>query len=97
MRFSYAAVENHLEMLELLVKGGADVNEVSKDSPWAGPLARTVMGFNPLDKKARLKTLSEITRIRCKSECFACAGYDCYDVCCKAWYELWLESCGRQL
>ncbi|HZK96726.1 MAG TPA: ankyrin repeat domain-containing protein [Prolixibacteraceae bacterium] len=60
---SYAAVGYHLEMLDLLVKSGADVNEVSKDSPWAGPLARTAMGFNPLDKKARLKTLSKLLEL----------------------------------
>jgi ankyrin repeat protein len=60
---SYAALENHLEMLELLVKNGADVNEVSLKSPWAGPLARTAMGFNPLDKKARLKTLSKLLEL----------------------------------
>jgi len=60
---SYAALENHLEMLELLVKSGADVNEVSKDAPWAGPLARTAMEFNPLDKKARLKTLNKLLEL----------------------------------
>jgi ankyrin repeat protein len=60
---SYAAVGYHLEMLELLVKGGADVNEVSKASPWAGPLARTVMEFNPLDKKSRLKTLAKLLEL----------------------------------
>jgi len=60
---SYAALENHLEMLELLVKSGADVNEVSLKSPWAGPLARIATGFNPLDKKARLKTLSKLLEL----------------------------------
>jgi len=60
---SYAALENHLEMLELLVKSGADVNEVSLKSPWTGPLARTAMGFNPLDKKARLKTLNKLLEL----------------------------------
>ncbi len=60
---TYAAVGYHLEMLELLVKSGADVNEVSKDSPWTGPLARTVMGFNPLDKKSRLKTLTKLLEL----------------------------------
>ncbi len=59
----YAASGFHLEMLELLVKSGADVNEVSKNSPWAGPLARTAMGFNPLDKKARLKTLAKLLEL----------------------------------
>ena len=60
---SYAAMGFHLEMLELLVKNGADVNEVSKNSPWTGPLARTAMGFNPLDKKARLKTLAKLLEL----------------------------------
>jgi len=60
---SYAALENNLEMLELLVKGGADINEVSKDAPWVGPLARTAMEFNPLDKKARLKTLNKLLEL----------------------------------
>ncbi|MFA9392911.1 MAG: ankyrin repeat domain-containing protein [Prolixibacteraceae bacterium] len=60
---SYAALGYHLEMLELLVKSGADVNEVSKESPWAGPLARTAMGFNPLDKKLRLKTLKKLLEL----------------------------------
>jgi len=60
---SYAAMGYHLEMLDLLVKSGADVNEVSKNSPWAGPLARTAMGFNPLDKKARLKTLAKLLEL----------------------------------
>jgi ankyrin repeat protein len=60
---SYAALGFHLEMLELLVKNGADVNEVSKNSPWTGPLARTAMGFNPLDKKARLKTLAKLLEL----------------------------------
>lgn len=60
---SYAALENHLEMLELLVKSGADVNEVSLKSPLAGPLARIATGFNPLDKKARLKTLSKLLEL----------------------------------
>jgi len=59
----YAAVGYHLEMLDLLVKGGADINEVSKDSPWTGPLARIVMGFNPLDKKERLKTLNKLLEL----------------------------------
>ena len=60
---SYAALENNLEMLDLLVKSGADINEVSKDSPWAGPLARIATGFNPLDKKARLKTLNKLLEL----------------------------------
>lgn len=60
---SYAAFENNLEMLELLVKSGADVNEVSLKSPWAGPLARTAMEFNPLDKKKRLKTLNKLLEL----------------------------------
>ena len=60
---SYAALGYHFDMLELLVKSGADVNEVSKESPWAGPLARTAMGFNPLDKKARLKTLAKLLEL----------------------------------
>lgn len=57
---SYAALGYHLEMLDLLVKGGADVNEVSKASPWAGPLARLAMSFNPLDKKSRLNTIKKL-------------------------------------
>jgi ankyrin repeat protein len=57
---SYAAVGYHLEMLELLVKSGADVNEVSKASPWTGPLARLAMSFNPLDKKSRLNTIKKL-------------------------------------
>lgn len=60
---SYAAVANHLEMLELLVKSGADINEVSKESPWAGPLARLVTMFSPLDKKTRLKTISKLLEL----------------------------------
>jgi ankyrin repeat protein len=60
---SYAAMAYHLEMLELLVKSGADVNEVSKDSPWAGPLARLAMGFNPVDKKSRLKTITKLLEL----------------------------------
>ena len=60
---TYAAVEYHLEMLDLLVKGGADVNEVSKNSPWTGPLARLAMEFNPLDKKSRLKTISKLIEL----------------------------------
>ena len=60
---SYAALENNLEMLELLVKSGADINEVSKDSPWAGPLARIATEFNPLDKKTRLKTLNKLLEL----------------------------------
>ena len=60
---TYAAAGFHLEMLDLLVKGGADVNEVSLKSPWAGPLARIATGFNPLDKKARLKTLSKLLEL----------------------------------
>jgi len=60
---SYAAMGYHLEMLELLVKSGADVNEVSKDSPWAGPLARSAMGFNPVDKKSRLKTITKLLEL----------------------------------
>jgi predicted Fe-Mo cluster-binding NifX family protein len=60
---SYAAVANHLEMLELLVKGGADINEVSKDWPWAGPLAKLATMFNPLDKKTRLKTISKLLEL----------------------------------
>jgi len=60
---SYAAMGYHVEMLDLLVKSGADVNDVSKDSPWAGPLARLAMGFNPSDKKARLKTLRKLLEL----------------------------------
>jgi len=60
---SYAAVGYHLEMLELLVKSGADVNEVSKESPWAGPLARLAMSFDPVDKKSRLKTISKLLEL----------------------------------
>jgi len=60
---SYAAVGYHFEMLDLLVKGGADVNEVSKDSPWAGPLARLAMMFSPLDKKIRLKTIGKLLEL----------------------------------
>ena len=60
---SYAAVGYHLEMLELLVKSGADVNEVSKDSPWVGPLARLAMMYSPLDKKVRLKTISKLLEL----------------------------------
>ncbi|MDD2307078.1 MAG: ankyrin repeat domain-containing protein [Prolixibacteraceae bacterium] len=60
---TYAAVGYHLEMLDLLVKGGADVNEVSKNSPWTGPLARLAMEFNPLDKKSRLKTISKLIEL----------------------------------
>ncbi len=60
---SYAAVGYHPEMLELLVKGGADVNEVCKESPWAGPLARLAMSFSPLDKKSRLKTIGKLLEL----------------------------------
>jgi ankyrin repeat protein len=60
---SYAALGYHLEMLELLVKSGADVNEVSKESPWAGPLARLAMSFSPVDKKVRLKTLGKLLEL----------------------------------
>lgn len=60
---SYAAVGYHLEMLDLLVKSGADVNEVSKASPWAGPLARLATGFSPLEKKTRLKTISKLLEL----------------------------------
>ncbi len=60
---SYAAMGYHLEMLDLLVKGGANINEVSKASPWAGPLARLAMDFNPVDKKSRLKTLSKMLEL----------------------------------
>ena len=60
---SYAALGYHMEMLELLVKSGADVNEVSKESPWAGPLARLAMSFSPLDKKSRLKTISKLLEL----------------------------------
>jgi ankyrin repeat protein len=60
---SYAALGYHTEMLELLVKNGADVNAVSKESPWAGPLARIAMGFNPTEKKARLKTLTKLLEL----------------------------------
>ena len=60
---SYAAVGYHLEMLDLLVKSGADVNEVSKESPWVGPLARLAMMFSPLDKKPRLKTITKLLEL----------------------------------
>ncbi len=60
---SYAALGYHMDMLELLVKGGADVNEVSKDSPWAGPLARLAMSFSPVDKKVRLKTIGKLLEL----------------------------------
>jgi len=60
---SYAAVGYHLDMLDLLVKSGADVNEVSKDSPWVGPLARLAMMFSPLEKKSRLKTISKLLEL----------------------------------
>lgn len=60
---TFAAMGYHLEMLDLLVKSGADVNEVSKKAPWTGPLAKTAMGFNPLDKKARLKTLNKLLEL----------------------------------
>lgn len=56
----YAALGYHLDMLDLLVKSGADVNDVSKESPWAGPLAKLAMGFNPIDKKSRLKTINKL-------------------------------------
>ena len=59
----YAALGYHLEMLELLVKSGADVNEVSKESPWAGPLARLAMAFDPVEKKSRLKTISKLLEL----------------------------------
>ena len=59
----YAAVGYHLEMLDLLVKGGADVNEVSKNSPWTGPLARLAMAFDPVEKKSRLKTISKLLEL----------------------------------
>jgi ankyrin repeat protein len=59
----YAALGYYTDMLELLVKSGADVNEVSKDSPWAGPLAKMAMSFNPVDKKARLKTLAKLLEL----------------------------------
>jgi ankyrin repeat protein len=59
----YAAVAYHLDMLELLVKSGADVNEVSKASPWVGPLARLAMSFSPVDKKSRLKTISKLLEL----------------------------------
>ena len=59
----YAAVGYHLEMLELLVKSGADVNEVSKAAPWTGPLAKLAMVFDPVDKKSRLKTISKLLEL----------------------------------
>ena len=59
----YAAIGYHLDMLSLVVESGADINAVSKDSPWAGPLARIAMGFNPLEKKARLKTLEKLLEL----------------------------------
>lgn len=60
---SYAAVGFHTDMIDLLVKSGADVNEVSKDSPWAGPLAKMAASFNPVDKKSRLKTLAKLLEL----------------------------------
>ncbi|PKP31029.1 MAG: hypothetical protein CVU00_13180 [Bacteroidetes bacterium HGW-Bacteroidetes-17] len=60
---SYAALGYHTDMLELLVKSGADVNEVSKASPWAGPLAKIAMTFDPVDKKSRLKTLTKLLEL----------------------------------
>jgi ankyrin repeat protein len=60
---SYAALGYHTDMLELLVKGGADINEVSKNSPWAGPLARLAMSFSPVDKKVRLKTINKLLEL----------------------------------
>jgi ankyrin repeat protein len=59
----YAAIGYHLDMLELLVKSGADVNEVTKASPWAGPLARMAMVFDPLEKKSRLKTMAKLLEL----------------------------------
>jgi hypothetical protein len=59
----YAAVGYRLDMLDLLVKSGADVNEVSKTSPWVGPLAKLAMDFNPLDKKKRLKTINKLLEL----------------------------------
>jgi ankyrin repeat protein len=53
----------HPDMLELLVKSGADVNEVSKESPWAGPLASLTMVFSPVDKKSRLKTITKLLEL----------------------------------
>ncbi len=60
---SYATVMYHTEMIELLVKSGANVNAVSLDSPWAGPLARIAMTFNPLDKKKILNTLKKLLEL----------------------------------
>ena len=60
---SYAAVGYHPEMLDLLAKSGADVNEVSKAAPWAGPLARLAMSFNPADKKSRLNTIRKLLEL----------------------------------
>jgi ankyrin repeat protein len=60
---TYAAAGYYLEMLELLVKSGADVNEVSKNSAWTGPLAKLAMEFNPLDKKSRLKTIAKLLEL----------------------------------
>ena len=60
---SYAAVGFHTGMIDLLVKSGADVNEVSKDAPWAGPLAKMAASFNPVDKKARLKTMAKLLEL----------------------------------
>jgi ankyrin repeat protein len=59
----YAALAYHTDMLDLLVKSGADVNEVTKESPWAGPLARLAMAFSPLEKKARLKTFTKLLEL----------------------------------
>lgn len=60
---SYAALGYHLDILDLLVKNGADINAVSKKSPWAGPLARIAMGFNPGDTSARLNTLNKLLKL----------------------------------
>lgn len=60
---SYAALAYHTDMLELLVKSGADINEVSKESPWAGPLAKIAMTFDPVDKKSHLKTLAKLLEL----------------------------------
>ncbi len=60
---TYAVAGFHTDMIELLVKSGADINEVSKGSPWGGPLAKLATSFSPADKKARLNTLNKLLEL----------------------------------